>query len=132
MGTMVVNPTVVLIFSSESPSPTKNRNRDKWRRPGTASATVGRCHFSNPSRKYCRSRALFKGSESLWKTSVLLRTHFWMTIAKNAAKRLEMRPRNQKTFTRISDDDGLNAGKWSGGVEGMETCGAMEASCWEI
>jgi hypothetical protein len=55
-----------------------------------------------------------------------------MTIAKNAAVRLEMRPRNQKTFIRISDDDGWNGGKGGGGVEGMETCGAMEASCWEI
>src|SRR5713226_3346055 len=31
-----------------------------------------------------------------------------------------------------SDADGLNAGKGAGGVEGMETCGAMEASCMEI
>ncbi len=39
---------------------------------------------------------------------------------------------NQNAFTRILDADGLNAGKGAGGVEGMETCGAMEASCTEI
>ena len=52
-------------------------------------------------------------------------------IAKNAAKRLQMRPKNQRIFTRTSDADGLKAGKGSkgGGVEGIETCGVMEASC---
>jgi hypothetical protein len=38
----------------------------------------------------------------------------------------------QKMFTRTSDADGLKAGKGGGGVEGMETCGAMEDSCTEI
>jgi len=39
---------------------------------------------------------------------------------------------NQKTFTRMSDANGLNAGKGGGGAEGTETCGAMEDSCTEI
>jgi hypothetical protein len=55
-----------------------------------------------------------------------------MMIVMNAAQRLRMRPRNQKTFITTSADDGWNAGKVGGGVEGMETCGAMGASCWEI
>jgi len=39
---------------------------------------------------------------------------------------------NQKAFMRMSDGDGLNLGNGGGGVEGMETCGAIEDSCWEI
>ena len=39
---------------------------------------------------------------------------------------------NQKVFTQMSDANGLNTGKGGGGVEGMETCGAMEDSCTEI
>jgi len=39
---------------------------------------------------------------------------------------------NQKTFTWTSDDNGLGSGNGGGGVEGMETCGAMKDSCWEI
>jgi len=33
---------------------------------------------------------------------------------------------NQNTFTRMSDANGLKAGKGGGGVDGMETWGAME------
>ena len=43
-----------------------------------------------------------------------------------------MRDMNQKIFTRTLDADGLNLGKGGGGVEGTETCGAMEDSCKEI
>src|SRR6267154_824203 len=68
MGIMALNPTLVLIFSRESTSPAKNRNRDMWRRPGTASATLGMYHLSDPSCKYCRRRAPFKGSLYCWKT----------------------------------------------------------------
>ena len=50
----------------------------------------------------------------------------------SAAERLNVRAINQKAFIRISDADGLKEGKGGGGVEGMETCGAMEAICWEI
>jgi hypothetical protein len=38
---------------------------------------------------------------------------------------------NQKTFTRMSDANGLKEGK-GGGVEGMETWGAIVAIWWEI
>ena len=58
---LVLTPTAMLMFSTKSPSPTKNRNREKCRRPGTASATAGMYHFSQPSCKYCRSRALLRG-----------------------------------------------------------------------
>ena len=50
----------------------------------------------------------------------------------SAARRLKASAMNQKTFTRTSDGDGLNTGKGGGGVEGMETCGAIEDSCTEI
>jgi len=46
--------------------------------------------------------------------------------------RLKTRAMNQKTFTRRSDANGLKEGKGGGGVEGMETCGAMEDIWWEI
>jgi hypothetical protein len=39
---------------------------------------------------------------------------------------------NQKTFTRMSDANGLKEGKGGGGVEGMETWGAIVAIWWEI
>src|SRR5216684_4265036 len=110
MGTIVLIPTVVLILNSKSPRPPKKRNRETWRQPGIASATLGMYHPSHPSYKYCRSRALFRGSLYRLKASAM----------------------NQNAFTRTLDADGLNAGKGAGGVEGMETCGTMEASCTEI
>jgi hypothetical protein len=55
-----------------------------------------------------------------------------MRIARSADRRLKARAMNQKTFTWTSDADGLNTGKGGGGVEGMETCGAMADSCTEI
>ncbi len=39
---------------------------------------------------------------------------------------------NQNAFTRTWDAKGLNEGKGAGGVEGIESCDAMEASCMEI
>jgi hypothetical protein len=132
MGTMVLRATFGLIFSSEPPSPAKNRNRETWRNPGTASATFGMYNLSHPSYKYCRSRELFKGSPYRWKTCIYLRTHCWTRIARSAARRLKARAMNQKTLTRTSDANGLNGGKGGGGVEGMATCGAIEDSCTEI
>src|SRR5258707_7290695 len=132
MGIMVLIPTVVLILNSESASPTKNRNRETWRQPGTASATIGMYPSSNPSYKYCRSRALFRGSLYRLKTCMYSRTHFWTRIARSAATRLRTSAMNQDAFTRTSDAKGLNAAEGAGGVERMETCGAMEASCREI
>ena len=132
MGTTVLIPTVVLILNREPVSPTKNRNRETWRQPGTASATIGMYHPSHPSYKYCRSRALFRGSLYRLKTCMYSRTHFWTRIARSAATRLKASAMNQNAFTRTSDADGLNAGKGAGGMEGMETCGAMEVSCVEI
>ncbi len=132
MGTIVLIPTVVLILNSESESPTKNKNRETWRQPGTASAIIGMYHPSHPSYKYWRSRALFRGSLYRLKTCMYSRTHFWTRIARSAAIRLKTSAMNQNAFTRTSDVKGLNAGKGAGGVEGMETCGAMEDSCTEI
>src|SRR5258708_38879165 len=80
MGTVVLIPTVVLILNSESASPSKNRNRETWRQPGTASATIGIYHPSHPSYKYCRSRALFRGSLYRLKTCMYSRTHFWKVL----------------------------------------------------
>jgi hypothetical protein len=45
---IVVMPTV-FTARSESPSPKKNRKRETWTRPGTASATTGIYHPSAPS-----------------------------------------------------------------------------------
>jgi hypothetical protein len=50
----------------------------------------------------------------------------------SAAMRLRTREMNQKEFARMSEADGTKAGKGGGGVEGIETWGAMEDSCWEI
>ena len=55
-----------------------------------------------------------------------------MKIARTATIRLKTRDMNQKIFIRMSDADGINAGKGGGGVEGTEICGAMEDSCTEI
>src|SRR5216684_9114465 len=126
MGTIVLIPTVVLILNSESASPTKNRNKETWRQAGTASAAIGMYHPWHPSYKYCRIRALFRGSLYRLKTCMYSRTHFWTRIARSAAIRLKASAMNQNAFTRTSDVKGLNAGKGAGGVEGMETCGAME------
>ena len=41
--------------------------------------------------------------------------------------RLKTRAMNQNTFTRMSDDNGLKEGNEGGGVEGMETCGEIDA-----
>src|SRR5258708_38593508 len=132
MGTIVVIPTVVLILNNESASPMKNKNRERWRQPGMASATIGMYHASHPSYKYCRSRALFRGSLYRLKTCMYSRTHFWTRIARSAATRLKASAMNQNAFTRTSDADALNAGKGAGGVEGTETCGAMQAIRTEI
>jgi hypothetical protein len=43
-----------------------------------------------------------------------------------------MRAMNQNTFMRMSDANGLKEGKGAGGMEGMETCGAMEEICFDI
>src|SRR5216684_6236071 len=132
MGTIVLIPTVVLILNSELVSPMKNKNRETWRQPGTASASTGMYHPWHPSYKYWRSRALLRGSLYRLKTCMYSRTHFWTRIARSAATRLKASAMNQNAFTRTSGADGLNAGKGAGGVDGMETCGAMEASCTEI
>src|SRR5216684_1442300 len=73
MGIIVLIPTAVLILNNESASPTKNRNRETWRQPGMASATIGMYHPPHPSYKYCRSRALFRGS--------LYRLKTWKLVA---------------------------------------------------
>ena len=52
MGTVVLIPTLVLIFSTKSQSPAKKRKRDTCRKPGTASAIPGIHPLSNPPRKY--------------------------------------------------------------------------------
>ena len=40
----------------------------------------------------------------------------------------------ENIYTNVSDADGLDTGKGlgGGGVEGIETCGAIEDSCTEI
>ena len=68
MGIVVLIPTLVSIFSTKSQSPAKKRKRDTCRKPGTASATPGIHPFSNPSCKYFRTRAHFRGSLYRWKT----------------------------------------------------------------
>src|SRR5258708_12716933 len=128
MGTIVLIRTVVLILNRESARPRKNKNKDMWRKTGVASATIGMYHPSHPSYKYCRGRALFRGSLYRLKTCMYSRTHFWTRIARSAATRLKASAMNQNAFIRTSDADGLNAGKRPGGMEGITTFCPMEAT----
>ena len=114
--------TVWLIPNRKIGRPVKNRNTDKWRSPGSASTTQGRCSLSTPFAKYARIRARLSRVRRAPAIRRYRRAHCCNKVAKSAHVRLMMRLRNHSTLTQMADEDGLNLD----GSERVEGRGSME------
>jgi hypothetical protein len=117
--------TVWLIPNRKTGRPVKNRNTDKWRSPGSASTTQGRCSLSTPFAKYARIRARLSRLRRIPVTRRYRRAHCCNNVAKSAHVRLMMRLKNHRTLTQMADEDGLNL-DGSERVEGRGRTGLFE------
>jgi hypothetical protein len=121
--------TVWLIRKRKIGRPAKNRNTDRWRRPGSASTTQRRCRLSTPFAKYARTRARLSRLRRVPVTRRYRRAHCCNNVAISAHVRLMIRLRNHSTLTQMDDEDGLKV-DGSERVGGRGRMGPFELPAW--